>query len=68
MTLSSSADQDVTVATITNRRGSHVWHVISRDPLAMASIVIILIFLLVAIFGKIFTIYLPSGVLEYIGL
>ncbi len=29
---------------------------------------VLLVFLLVAIFGKIFTIYLPSGVLEYIGL
>lgn len=28
----------------------------------------LLVFLLVTIFGKIFTIYLPSGVLEYIGL
>ena len=28
----------------------------------------LLVFLLVTIFGKLFTIYLPSGVLEYIGL
>ena len=39
------------VTTLASRRGAHVWHVIRRDPLAMASLLIITVFLLVALFA-----------------
>ena len=61
MTSISTADSDKTVAHIGNRRGAHVWHVLSRDPLAILSITIILIFLLVAIFAPILAPYPKQG-------
>ena len=47
MAISPSVEADTAVVTLENRRGAHVWHVISRDPLAMASVVIIIVFLLI---------------------
>jgi peptide/nickel transport system permease protein len=61
MTSISTADSDKTVAHIGNRRGAHVWHVLSRDPLAILSITIILIFLLVAIFAPVLAPYPKQG-------
>ena len=61
MTSLSTADPDSTVATIGSRRGAHVWHVLSRDPLAIASIAIIVIFLLVAIFAPLLAPYPEQG-------
>jgi ABC-type dipeptide/oligopeptide/nickel transport system permease subunit len=49
------------VATIENRRGSHVWHVLRRDPLAMGSIVIIGLFLIVAIFAPVLAPFPKQG-------
>lgn len=61
MTSISTVDSDRTVATIGSRRGSHVWHVLSRDPLAIISIAIIAIFLLVAIFAPVLAPYPEQG-------
>ena len=49
------------VANIENRRGSHVWHVIRRDPLAMLSISIIVLFLVIAIFAPVLAPYPEQG-------
>ncbi len=57
----STVDSDNTVAAFESRRGSHVWHVLSRDPLAILSITIILIFLLVAIFAPLLAPYPEQG-------
>ena len=57
----STVDSDKTVATFESRRGAHVWHVLSRDPLAIISISIILIFLLVAIFAPVLAPYPEQG-------
>ncbi len=52
---------DAQVATIERRRGSHVWHVIRRDPLAMMSLMIIGVFLIIAIFAPILAPYPEQG-------
>ena len=49
------------VVTIEYRRGSHVWHVIRRDPLALASLTIIALFLIIAIFAPILAPYPEQG-------
>lgn len=49
------------VAALENRRGSHVWHIIRRDPLAMASIFIIGLFLVIAIFAPLLAPYPEQG-------
>jgi peptide/nickel transport system permease protein len=61
MAISPAVEAEKTVVILESRRGSHVWHVISRDPLAMASVVIILIFLLVAIFAPLLAPYPEQG-------
>jgi peptide/nickel transport system permease protein len=61
MAISPSVESDTAVVTLESRRGSHVWHVISRDPLAIASVVIIIIFLLVAIFAPLLAPYPEQG-------
>jgi peptide/nickel transport system permease protein len=57
----STVDSDKTVAAFESRRGSHIWHVLSRDPLAIMSITIILGFLLVAIFAPLLAPYPKQG-------
>ncbi len=52
---------DAKVAAIEHRRGSHVWHVIRRDPLAMMSLMIIGVFLIIAIFAPILAPYPEQG-------
>ena len=52
---------DAKVAAIEHRRGSRVWHVIRRDPLAMMSLMIIGIFLIIAIFAPILAPYPEQG-------
>jgi peptide/nickel transport system permease protein len=61
MALSPPVETDTDVAALESRRGSHVWHVISRDPLAMASVVIIVVFLLIAIFAPLIAPYPEQG-------
>ena len=61
MAISPPVETDTAVTTISSRRGSHVWHVISRDPLAMLSVAIILIFLLIAIFAPVLAPYPEQG-------
>jgi peptide/nickel transport system permease protein len=58
-TLTPSADTEV--AQIGSRRTAHVWHVIRRDPLAMMSITIIVLFLLIAIFAPILAPFPEQG-------
>lgn len=50
-----------TVVTIEYRRGSHVWHVIRRDPLALASLTIIALFLVIAVFAPVIAPYPEQG-------
>lgn len=62
MAFSSTADTTTAVASIaSDRRGAHVWHVIRRDPLAVASIVVILLFLAIAIFAPVLAPYPEQG-------
>ncbi len=61
MAISPPVEPDTAVAAIDHRRGSHVWHVISRDPLAMASIVVIVGFFLIAIFAPLIAPYPEQG-------
>jgi peptide/nickel transport system permease protein len=61
MTSLTNIDDEKAVAVIESRRGSHIWHVIRRDPLAMASIAIIIIFLLIAIFAPVLAPYPEQG-------
>lgn len=62
MALSPTADTTTAVASIASgRRGAHVWHVIRRDPLALASIGVILLFLVIAIFAPVLAPYPEQG-------
>jgi peptide/nickel transport system permease protein len=61
MTSIATVDSEKTVAAIGGRRGAHVWHVLSRDPLAIISISIIVIFLLVATFAPVLAPYPEQG-------
>lgn len=62
MAFSSTADTTTAVASIpSDRRGAHAWHVIRRDPLALASIVVILLFFAIAIFAPVLAPYPEQG-------
>ena len=61
MTSLTTVDNETAVTTIESRRGSHIWHVIRRDPLAMASIFIIITFLLIAILAPVLAPYPEQG-------
>jgi peptide/nickel transport system permease protein len=61
MALSSPIEPDTAVAAFESRRGSHVWYVISRDPLAMASVVVITLFLLIAVFAPLIAPFPEQG-------
>lgn len=61
MTIAPPVEPDTSVASFESRRGSHVWYVLSRDPLAMVSIAIIIIFLLIAIFAPVLAPYPDQG-------
>ena len=50
-----------TVSEIRNRKGAHIWDVIRRDPLAITSLAIIVLFLLVAIFAPFVAPYPEQG-------
>ncbi len=49
------------VVTIEYRRGAHAWRVIRRDPLALGSLIIIVGFLIVAIFAPLLAPYPEQG-------
>lgn len=59
--MSAVTSADRPVASIGPRRGSHLWQILRRDPLAMASMVIILLFLLMAIFAPLIAPYPEQG-------